>query len=153
MKKLLVILAIISIAVSSCKPSAEEIEKEITGSWLLSGSADFKWQTIEKMGNNKRVEAIEERLTPEERKSNLDIGNRKIAFAFEGLWGGSGTYVINEDGLVIVSWSGGEKDTYWMYVKDDQLYMIEFDTDSFGDISGVQTVFKFNRKSRKPFGK
>ena len=153
MKKVLVFLAVICAAVSSCKPSPAEYEKDFTGSWLLTGSADLKWQSIENLRNYKVAEAIDNRLSPEESNTVLDFGNRKIAFTINGEWGGSGSYVINNDGIVTVSWNSGEKDVYWMYAKDNNLYLIEYSIDQFGDVSGVQTAFKFTRRAKTAFKK
>lgn len=150
MKKVFVIFIIFSAIICSCKPSPADWENDFTGSWLLSGSAELNWHSIEDMTDGEVVKAINSRLSPSEMTSTLEFGNRIIEFTVDGESLGAGTYDIDNDGIVSVSWGEDGVDTYWMFVMDNILYMIEYDIDDYGEVSGVQTAYKFSRMSSVP---
>ena len=151
MNKVLFVLVVLSLAVCSCKPGPEEWEKMFSGSWLLSGSAELNWHSVEDMTNAELADVINSRLSLSDMTSTLEFGNGNIRFTVEGESLPLGSYVIDKDGIVSVSWQDGGGDTYWMYAQDANLYMIESDLDDFGEVSGVQTAYKFTRMTSVPF--
>ena len=61
-----------------------------------------------------------------------------------------GSYTVDKNGTVSVNWENGTMDTYWMYVQDDCLYMIEFGLDDFGEMvsRSAATRNDYNVKER-----
>lgn len=146
MKKLwLVLMALV--AVVSCKVSPEDWEADFTGSWELVGIADMNWHSIEDLRNIQLANAIDRRVTDDYNPMQLNFGSKKIQLLFSE-YSENGSYTIDEDGAVMVDWIDGSGDTYWMFALNDMLYMIEFELDDFGELSGEQTAFKLRRLSK-----
>ena len=146
MKKLWIVLVAL-VAVVSCKVSPEDWEADFTGSWECIGYADMSFQEIEDLGNGELAKAIESQMTDSDFPAQMNFGNKKIEFIFPD-YSVNGSYTIDENGGVLVDWNDEEGDFYWMYVQNDVLYMIEFELDDSGELSGEQTAYKFRLLSK-----
>ena len=145
MKRVLLLLATF-FAITSCRLSPEDWEEDFTGTWDLVGMTDLDWDTIEDLRNFQVANLIDD-IDLEEAEMTLEFRNGKIAFE-SSISEITGTYIVDEDGLVTVDWYDGDVGVYWMYAQDGYLYMVECNFDDDGDLASENTAFKFRLVSK-----